>query len=54
MVIRNQVVIFRDRIIDLNYSSVNSVLDTYKVANKKKAFNQLVRLFHYFLKETPQ
>lgn len=54
MVIRNQVVVFRDRIIDVNYNAINSVLDIYKIENKKKVFSQLVRLFHYFLKETPQ
>jgi hypothetical protein len=49
--VRGQVVSIGERVIDINHLAIEAALDRYQVKDRKKCFEQVVKIFHYFLDE---
>jgi hypothetical protein len=53
--VRRQIITFFngevDKEIDLNFASVNTVMDIYNVKNKLECFNKVIRAYYHFLGE---
>ena len=50
--VKNQVVVAGDQIIDLDFQALKAVIDIYEVQDRKRVFEKVIRTFRYFLNKS--
>ncbi len=49
--VRGQVIASLGGIIDINHLAVDAAINRYHIKDKQRCFDQVVKVFHHFLKE---
>ena len=49
--VKRQVIISMDTVIDLNYGTVIEIMKLYGIKNQKQCLNKVIHTFHHFLRK---
>ena len=49
--VRGQIITYKEKIVDINHLAIDAALKRYGIADSKKCFDKVVKLFHSMLDE---